>query len=260
MNKAFKKNIIQKLIPIVEEAGEVVMHYFNNKKFELSFKRDKSPVTVADKETDKIINSHLIKNFSNIEVISEENSYNHSSKPGDLFFLVDAIDGTKEFIKKDSSGNFTINIGLIENGSPILGVILAPYFKKLYYGFEDGGAFCNNKRIFTREVLNNEPLILSSSSNFNLETKNWLKKKGIRKKKLLSSSLKFCYIASGEADFYSRFGTTMEWDTAAGHAILLSAGGDVVGIEGKKMKYGKNFFKNEPFIAFGNKINYQKYF
>lgn len=260
MNKSFKKKIIQKLIPIVEDAGEIVMHYFNNKKFELSFKKDSSPVTIADKETDRIITSQLKSNFSDIEVISEENSYNHFSKPGGLFFLVDAIDGTKEFIKEDSSGYFTINIGLIENGLPILGVILAPYFKKLYYGFEGGGAFCNNKRIFTRKVLNNEPLILSSNSNFNLETKNFFKKKGIIKKKLISSSLKFCYIASGEADFYLRFGTTMEWDTAAGHAILISAGGDVIEFEGEKINYGKNFFKNKSFIAFGNKINFEDYF
>ena len=260
MNISYKKSILQKLIPIINEAGEIVMHYFNNKKFDLSFKKDKSPVTIADKEADKIITNNLKKVFSDIEVISEENIYNHSSKPGNLFFLVDAIDGTKEFIKEESAGNFTINIGLIENGCPILGVILAPYFKKLYYGIEEVGAFCNSKRIFTREVLNDEPLILSGNSNFDKETTILYKKKGLKKKKLISSSLKFCYIASGDADFYSRFGTTMEWDTAAGHAILLSAGGDILSIEGKKIKYGKSFFKNESFIAFGNKKNYENYF
>ena len=260
MNIFSKDKLIKDFIPLILYAGDEVMHYFKNKQFNSTIKKDGSIVTDADKIVDKIICDGINKILPEVTIISEENEFNHSSNPGDIFFLVDSIDGTKEFVKEDSTGNFTVNIALIENGYPTLGMIFAPFFNELFYGIKGVGAFKNYKKIFTREISNKDPLILSSKSSFNLEVEKSLKKRGIIRKEFLTSSLKFCKIASGDADFYLRFGTTMEWDIAAGHAILLCAGGEILNLNGEKIKYGKKSFKNDSFIALGKKKNFNHFF
>ncbi len=184
-------------------------------------------------------------------VISEENPPSRNLLPPDQFFLVDPLDGTKEFLKDDGKGAFTINIALIENKNPLVGVVYAPALNRMFTGCSENGAFEDGRKLKVREVPSSGPVAVASASHRDQETDNWLNDNDISKTVSIGSSLKFCLIAAGEADVYPRYGPTMEWDTAAGHAVLLAAGGVVTCAEGMPFQYGKLDYRNGPFIAKG---------
>ena len=247
--------LLSKLIPIAQNAGSAILEIYK-KGIETSFKEDGSPVTNADKKSEEIILSGIKSITNEFEIISEENSASHKIIPSSSFFLVDPIDGTKEFLRKDGLGAFTVNIALIKNKKSTLGVVYAPALGRLFYGSINNGAYetfkGKTKNIKIREIPLNGPLAVASKSHKDKSTENWLLNNNINKTISTGSSVKFCLIASGEADVYPRFGPTMEWDTAAGDAVLCSAGGKVVNPDGSDFLYAKQNYKNGPFIALGN--------
>ena len=166
------------------------------------------------------------------------------------------LDGTKEFLKFDGKGSFTVNIALIRENEPLIGIVYAPAIKRLFYAGKTFGSFEENKderkKIRIRKSDKNKIVAVASSSHLDHKTKDWLVKNNIARTVSIGSSLKFCLVASGEADVYPRFGPTMEWDTAAGDAVLRYAGGRVEYLDGSKFTYGKKNFKNTPFIAKGD--------
>ena len=239
-------------------SGEVIMDVYNSNKFEVLLKSDDSPVTIADKKADELISRGLKKYFPEIPVITEEQVKSHDLNAS-VFFIVDPLDGTKEFIKR--RGDFTVNIALVAHGKPIRGIVYAPARQRLFYTNENGEAVEEMayfsvsklgliKKIKTAFSDNTALKIVASKSHRDKNTDSYISK--YRYKELVSagSSLKFCLIATGEADLYPRFGPTMEWDTAAGHAVLSAAGGSVLQVEDKQpLKYGKPNYKNPFFIA-----------
>ena len=244
-------------------SGEVIMDVYNSSSFEVLLKSDDSPVTIADKKADEVISKGLKKYFPEVPIVTEEQVKTHDlSAP--VFFIVDPLDGTKEFIKR--KGDFTVNIALVSNGEPIRGIVYAPARQRLFYTDENGEAVEEMayfsvskiglvKKIKTAFSDNTALKVVASKSHRDEKTDEYISK--YRCKELISagSSLKFCLIASGEADLYPRFGPTMEWDTAAGHAILSAAGGTVLQAKDKQpLKYGKPYYRNPFFIASSKKV------
>jgi len=248
------------------EAGEAIMKVYSNK-IEVVYKEDESPLTLADKNANKIINKHLVK--SKIPIISEENKVltYEKRKNWKECWIVDPLDGTKEFIKRN--GEFTVNIALIKNNKPIIGVIYVPVSKTLYFTSDDSSKsykvllktniiiideiFNNAVEIFPSEINNNILRIVGSRSHLNDTTKNYISK--IEKKnktKIVSkgSSLKFCIVAEGGAEIYPRFAPTMEWDTAAGQAICEAVGVKVIDVTtNEPLKYNKQNLLNPHFLV-----------
>ena len=239
-------------------SGEVIMDVYNSNTFEVLLKSDYSPVTIADKKADELISRGLKKYFPEIPVVTEEQVKSHDLNAS-VFFIVDPLDGTKEFIKR--RGDFTVNIALVVNGVPIRGIVYAPARQRLFYTDENGEAveeipyFSISKlglikKIKTAFSDNRALKVVASKSHRNEETDKFISKYNCKELVSAGSSLKFCLIAAGEADLYPRFGPTMEWDTAAGHAILSAAGGSVLQVEDKQpLNYGKPNYKNPFFIA-----------
>ena len=239
-------------------SGEVIMDVYNSSSFEVLLKSDDSPVTIADKKADEVISKGLKKYFPEVPIVTEEQVKSHDLSAS-VFFIVDPLDGTKEFIKR--RGDFTVNIALVANGEPIRGIVYAPARQRLFYTDENGEAVEEMayfsvskiglvKKIKTALSDNTALKVVASKSHRDEKTDEYISK--YRCKELISagSSLKFCLIASGEADLYPRFGQTMEWDTAAGHAILSAAGGRVLQVQDKQpLKYGKPHYRNPFFIA-----------
>tara|TARA_Y100001970_G_scaffold294373_1_gene452125 strand:- start:28140 stop:28925 length:786 start_codon:yes stop_codon:yes gene_type:complete len=239
-------------------AGLEIMRFYSRERIAFKEKIDKSPITQADEAADQIIVSGLKSSFPNIDVVSEEDSDRHTAKSIDynenIFWLVDPLDGTKEFIEKN--GDFTVNIGLIKNNSPIAGVIYLPARGECYVGESNIGAASwprNGKieKIHARKFPKTGPTIAVSRSHLDANTKQWIKKYKNKNIVRAGSALKFTLLASGKADIYPRFSRTMEWDTAAGHAIVESSGGSVRQPNGHPLLYGKPSFINNDFIAFG---------
>lgn len=219
---------------------------------EFDEKSDGSPVTQADRQAEAIILQGLQSIAPDISVVSEENAESHFSDPQERYFLVDPLDGTREFIKRDGKGAFTVNIALIESGLPVLGVVYAPALSQLYWGALELGAFCGDRLIAVRGVPETGAVAVASASHRDEQTDQWLREHHISETVSVGSSLKFCLLASGKADVYPRFGPTMEWDTAAGQAVLASAGGAVTHPDGRVFTYGKQAYRNTPFIASGS--------
>ena len=244
---------LQTLVRIVRAAGEVVMRHYEAG-CDARVKADRSPVTDADEEAEKLILAELNAAFPGVPVVAEEQAAaGHVSKVGSRFFLVDPVDGTKEFVKR--GGEFTVNIGEIVDGQPVSGVVLAPAIGRLFVGAVGEGAFelAGNA---IRDIACRKPdadglVAVSSRSHPDAKTDELLKSLRIKGHTNAGSSLKFCLVAAGEADIYPRAGTTMEWDTAAGHAVLRAAGGTVTNWDGSPFVYGKPDFRNGPFIAKG---------
>ena len=242
------KNQIYKICKIAWEAGEKVLDIYS-KKIKVYKKKDLSPVTMADLKSEEIIIRGLNKIFNKPIIFSEE-SNNVNKKKINNFWLVDPLDGTKEFIKKN--GEFTINIAYIKNKKPYLGVIYSPFLKKTYVGTLKNTYELINKKKFKKILLKknyNKIMIVSRSHSNKNENYKFVKKNNIKKTIFLGSSLKFCYLAEGKANIYPRSGTTYEWDTAAGHAIINGVGGKIKTSNGKELKYGKKNLKNTNFIA-----------
>jgi 3'(2'), 5'-bisphosphate nucleotidase len=253
MNSTNYNQYLVSACEISREAGKLIMKYFSNG-YTSSKKSDNSPVTQADIAANKYITAALAKLAPDIPVIAEEDEV-LGSNSHKRFFLVDPLDGTRSFVRGEPE--FTVNIGLIENGKPVLGVIYCPPQDILYFGQVGGNAYKqvgNNKPeiIKTRKAPEDGVTVVRSRSHPSQKTNDYLQTLQIKEIISGSSSVKFCMVAEGSADIYPRFGRTMEWDTAAGHAILNAAGGRVETADGKEFLYGKNNFENPAFIAFGS--------
>jgi 3'(2'), 5'-bisphosphate nucleotidase len=244
---------LQTLVRIVRAAGSVVMRHYEAG-CDARIKTDRSPVTDADEEAEKLILAELAAAFPGIAVVAEEEAAaGRIMAVGSRFFLVDPVDGTKEFIKR--GGEFTVNIGEIVDGEPVSGVVMAPAIGRLFVGAVGEGAFELSGNAI-RDIACRTPdadglVAVSSRSHPDAKTDELLGTLPIKGHTNAGSSLKFCLVAAGEADIYPRAGQTMEWDTAAGHAVLRAAGGKVTNWDGTPLVYGKPDFRNGPFIARG---------
>jgi len=248
------EKLIFNLKPVVFEAGDAIMKIYKNGA-KAEYKEDGSPVTIADRLSEEIILKSLNSIAPNIPIVSEENSISHKKVFSDEYFLVDPLDGTKEFLDFSGFGEFTVNIGLISKNRPIMGIIYSPNSEQLYYGISTEGSFSENKngKILNLKAKKNETdeiIAIASKNHLSLKTETWLADRKIKNIISASSSIKFCAIAKGDADVYPRFSPTMEWDTAAGDAILTGAGGRVtLGDSDKLLFYGKPNYRNLDFIA-----------
>ena len=244
---------LQTLVRIAQAAGTVVMRHYQAG-CDARIKADRSPVTDADEEAEKLILAELAAAFPGVPVVAEEEAAaGRIAKVGSRFFLVDPVDGTKEFVKR--GGEFTVNIGEVADGEPVSGVVFAPAIGRLFVGAGGEGAFeltaGETRRIAARAPAADGLVAVSSRSHPDAKTDELLKSLTIKGQTNAGSSLKFCLVAAGEADIYPRAGQTMEWDTAAGHAVLRAAGGSVTSWDGTPFVYGKPGFHNGPFIARG---------
>jgi 3'(2'), 5'-bisphosphate nucleotidase len=240
-------------------AGARIMEIYDADDFEVRAKGDDSPVTAADEAADALISERLSAAFPDIALITEEQAKTHDLSAG-TFLIVDPLDGTKEFIQR--RGDFTVNIALVEEGRPVLGVVYAPARGRLFYTQADGtsveesGAFDPEtpgdvKPIRVREPDNGALYVVASKSHRDAATDDYISKYEVADLKSAGSSLKFCLVATGEADLYPRLGRTMEWDTAAGDAVLRGAGGAMVRFEDHApFTYGKSGYANGFFIAY----------
>lgn len=251
------------LIPVIRklaiEAGTKIMEIYNSDDFEVKVKSDESPVTVADETADALISAGLRAAFPDMMLVTEEQAASHKER-GDTFLIVDPLDGTKEFINR--RGDFTVNIALVENGMPTRGVVYAPARERMFFTLADGtaveevGAFDpetvgETTPIKVAESDNDALMVVASKSHRDQATDEYIGKYNVKDSKSAGSSLKFCLVATGEADLYPRVGRTMEWDTAAGHAVLVGAGGKVVRFDTHQpLEYGKEGYANPYFIAY----------
>lgn len=240
------------------EAGDLIMEIYNADNFEVRSKSDDSPVTAADEAADAHISAGLRATFPDVMLVTEEQAESHSAK-GETFLIVDPLDGTKEFIKR--RGDFTVNIAYVENGAPIRGVVYAPAKGRIFMtdasgkSVEEKSPFDLRKQGLTKPISVSEPdndalIVVASKSHRDQATDDYINKYAVADMTGAGSSLKFCLVATGEADLYPRLGRTMEWDTAAGQAVLKGAGGQVVRFDDHApLAYGKSGFENPFFIA-----------
>ncbi len=240
------------------EAGDKIMEIYGQDDFDVKAKSDDSPVTAADEAADAIISAGLRAAFPDVALVTEEQAATHAAQ-GDTFLIVDPLDGTKEFINR--RGDFTVNIALVENGVPTRGVVYAPAKSRMFFTQADGqsveetGDFNKDSvgqvaPISVADSDNSALMVVASKSHRDQATDDYIAKYAVKDMKSAGSSLKFCLVATGEADLYPRVGRTMEWDTAAGHAVLLGAGGAVVRFDDlTPLTYGKDGFANPFFIA-----------
>lgn len=241
------------------EAGDAIMEIYGQDDFEVEAKSDDSPVTAADKAADAIISAGLRAEFPDVMLVTEEQAESHAQS-GKTFLIVDPLDGTKEFIHR--RGDFTVNIALVEDGVPTRGVVYAPAKGRMFFTLADGSsveeagpfdaaAMGTVTPIRVPEADNTALRIVASKSHRDQATDDYINKYAAADMKSAGSSLKFCLVATGEADIYPRLGRTMEWDTAAGHAVLSGAGGQVVRFDDHTpLSYGKADFANPFFIAY----------
>ncbi|WP_299139685.1 3'(2'),5'-bisphosphate nucleotidase CysQ [uncultured Tateyamaria sp.] len=251
------------LIPVIRklalEAGDKIMEIYDGDDFEVKSKSDDSPVTAADEAADALISDGLRAAFPDVMLVTEEQAATHSTT-GDTFLIVDPLDGTKEFVHR--RGDFTVNIALVEGGVPTRGVVYAPAKGRMFFTLADGqsveesGALDKNEMgevtpINVAQSDNSALMVVASKSHRDQATDDYINKYNVKDMKSAGSSLKFCLVATGEADIYPRVGRTMEWDTAAGHAVLTGAGGKVVRFDNHEtLMYGKDTYANPFFIAY----------
>ena len=217
----------QDIVKIAKNAGKVIMQIYDQD-FDVEYKQDKSPLTIADTNANKIIEYGLNQLSVDFPILSEEGvdiPY-EQRQYWEYFWLVDPLDGTKEFVKKN--GEFTVNIALIHRDTPVLGVVYAPVLDVCYWSKQDEGAFKDGQKLpLKTEDQRNTYKIVVSRSHLSDETQAFIDAIDVDKEKELTSigsSLKICLVAEGEADIYPRLGITMEWDTAAAHAIVMESG------------------------------------
>ncbi|MEO0360443.1 MAG: 3'(2'),5'-bisphosphate nucleotidase CysQ [Pseudomonadota bacterium] len=243
------------------EAGAAIMEIYGQDDFGVEAKGDDSPVTKADLAADEIIRRGLSAAYPDVQLVTEEMASTHGGAREDRFILVDPLDGTKEFVKR--GGDFTVNIALIEKGAPVAGVVFAPAKGRLFQTLDDGGAAEETGDFETGSVGPRKPIkvaspdndglrVVASASHRDQATDDYIARYKVGAFKSAGSSLKFCLVATGEADLYPRLGRTMEWDTGAGHAVLKAAGGEVVRFDdpATPLAYGKPGDDNPHFIAY----------
>ncbi|MGH6889762.1 MAG: 3'(2'),5'-bisphosphate nucleotidase CysQ [Rhizomicrobium sp.] len=245
-------------------AGEILLRHYAAEAVAVRRKDDQSPVTDADEEAETFILAQLRQVFPGVPVIAEEAvAAGVSTEIGNRFFLVDPLDGTKEFLSRN--GEFTVNIAEISNGCPVRGCVFAPAKGRLFLSDGAAGAFelgteegiapdySQAHPIAARPPPADGLVAVASRSHRDSNTEAFLTRFPVREFVSAGSSLKFCLVATGEADLYPRLGRTMEWDTAAGHAVLSAAGGSVLTLDGGPFVYGKveEKFANPFFVARG---------
>ena len=240
------------------QAGDRIMQIYTADDFEVKAKSDDSPVTEADEAADALISAGIRAAFPDMVLVTEEQAASHA-QTASSFIIVDPLDGTKEFIKR--RGDFTVNIALVQDGVPIRGVVYAPAKGRLFYTEADGrsveetGPFDTDKKGSVTPISVSKPdnsalLVVASKSHRDAATDAYIGKYSVEDMKSAGSSLKFCLVATGEADLYPRLGRTMEWDTAAGDAVLRGAGGHVIRFDDHTpFTYGKPGYENPFFIA-----------
>jgi 3'(2'), 5'-bisphosphate nucleotidase len=247
-------SLLAALTPLIHEAGALVMRVYATD-FQVEIKDDESPVTVADRCAEKVIFEGLRRIAPGIPVVGEEAaSTGNIPSVSNRFWLVDPIDGTKEFISRN--GEFTVNIALIDHGIPVLGLVLAPAIGRLFGGAAGRGAWVEDRqgrRAISVRPVPPEGLTVVGSRHHGDDSAvtALLAGRRIAAHTTVGSSLKLCLVAEGAADVYPRFGRTMEWDTAAGDAVLRAAGGGVRTLEGELLAYAKPGFENPDFAAWG---------
>ena len=247
--------LLPEIVALADRAGMVILEHYQGD-VAVRAKADASPVTAADEAAEAVILARLAELTPEIPVIAEERvaSGHVPDVDAGAFWLVDPLDGTKEFINR--KGEFTVNIALIEGREPTLGVVLAPALRQAWWGARGKGASARDaerhiRKITARKAPAGGLVAIASRSHRDAETQAFLDQAGITECISAGSSLKFCLVAEGKADLYPRFGRTMEWDTAAGHAVLSAAGGRVTTKDGAAFLYRKPGFENPPFIARG---------
>ncbi len=250
MNEEEKKQIIENLIPTFHEADNLSIE-LRERGLKKEMKSDNTPVSNGDIEVNKLITNKIKKITPKIPIISEESSSNKSNKNLETFWLIDPIDGTYDYINEGDE--FTINAGLIVNGRPVAGIISAPAKKRLFYTFNKGKCFelsNNEKKQINCLKLSKKDQVKAVSYSEKLKPviENWHKKFNVTDYIKMKSSLKFCVIATGEYDLYVAEPRACEWDIAAGHAILINAGGFVTDFDNNEILYGKKNFKNPSLI------------
>lgn len=258
--------LTENLCRLALKAGAAIMTHYEIG-VTATHKEDNSPVTIADQDAERIILDGLLTIAPGIPVVSEEAAAaGIMPEIADRFFLVDPLDGTKEFLNKN--GEFTVNIALIENRIPVAGVVYAPAKQRMFYSCGPGEAYEHviapntegsldaperPRRIAVRKPAEDGLVIIASRTHRDQKTDEYLNLYRVKEFLAAGSSLKFCLIAAGEADLYPRHGRTMEWDTAAGHAVLAAAGGSVTQLDGIPLLYGKTErgLDNPFFVARG---------
>ena len=259
--------ILPSVLELTKQAGQAILEIYQQTNLGTSYKDDNSPLTAADLASHKLLVAGLKKLTPEIPILSEESKTiaQEERQSWQKFWLIDPLDGTKEFIKRN--GEFTVNVALIELGVPILGIVYAPVLNTIYWGIGEQGSF--------KQMENNEPIdihiethkegslkLVASRSHAGAETEAFIDKlKANFSVDALSigSSLKLCLVAEGKAHLYPRFGPTMEWDTAAAQCIVEQAGGSVTTLEGKPLLYNKDNLLNPYFIVSGKGVNWQSY-
>ncbi len=248
-------DLLQQVGDIAKQAGREILKVYETD-FAVEKKADSSPVTEADKSAETLIINAIRKDITDQYPIVSEEAFAGGDAP-DIsdtpFWLVDPLDGTKEFVSKN--GEFTVNIAIIDGGRPALGVVHAPATGKTYWG-ASAGVFSQTgdeeeRIVKCRQAPADGLVAMVSRSHKTPEVDTFLTDYTIATETSAGSALKFCLIADGSADIYPRLGRTMEWDTAAGHAILSFAGGTVTGVDGNELNYGKPGFENPHFVARG---------
>ena len=246
------KALLEQVIPIAQEAGRATLAFYGSAA--AATKEDGSPVTAADQAAEDIILPRLRALTPDIPVVSEEEAAKGLTPEvtGARFWLVDPLDGTKEFLS--GNGEFTVNIALIEHGAPVLGVVVIPARAQTFAGAGPGTATCTDAQgtrpISTRAAPDAGLTVVGSRSHGDAAAMDaFLAGRKVAEFRAAGSSLKLCLIAAGEADLYPRLGTTMEWDIAAGHAVLNAAGGRLTTTEDAPFTYGKPEYRNPHFAA-----------
>ncbi|HLC16977.1 MAG TPA: 3'(2'),5'-bisphosphate nucleotidase CysQ [Thermodesulfovibrionia bacterium] len=258
MDKIDMQALLDRVVDIAQTAGKAIMEIYNKTEPETVFyKEDKSPLTLADMASHTIISEELQKLSLSIPVLSEEaaNIPYEVRKSWERFWLVDPLDGTKEFIKRNNE--FTVNIALIDRTRPVLGVVHAPALDVTYSATTDTGAFklteAGRQQITVSGQYNGQLKIVASRSHGNAAVEQFINKFPDALFMAKGSSLKFCLVAEGSAHLYPRFGPTMEWDTAAAQCVVECAGGTVTDIQGIALKYNKPDLHNPFFVVSGLK-------
>ncbi len=249
---------LETLCSIARGAGVRIMEIYSGQ-FETEMKADKSPLTTADKVSHRIIEEGLQKHFPGIPILSEEGkSIPYATRKNwERFWLVDPLDGTKEFINRN--GEFTVNIALVEGQRPVFGVVYVPALDKLYFGSKGAGAWRQESKGAPEPISVRQPdpvggeVVVMSRSHPSAELDQYLKTVQVAGVFSVGSSLKFCAVAEGTADLYPRLGPTMEWDTAAGQAVVEAAGGHLRTLTGGLLLYNKKSLLNEFFIVQGRR-------
>ena len=255
MTTTVTTDLIEALVELAIRAGEEILDVYEAGGGAVT-KSDGSPVTEADTRAEAVILAGLAELTPDIPVLAEEKvaAGDIPDVSGGPFWLVDPLDGTKEFISRN--GEFTVNIALVDDGVPVCGVVHLPALGSTYIGSTDAGAQIRDgdgtRDLHVRAVPDDGYDVLTSRSHSDQATEDFLARIHVRERVSAGSSLKFCRVAEGAADLYPRLGRTMEWDTGAGHAVLLAAGGVACTLQDEPLRYGKDGHDNPSFVAYGS--------